>query len=427
MRTLTLAVLLTACGPDAVVTRGFDAALEDTSAALSAPARLDWSLFPDHQQCLAAIQRFYPAKFGARVPLARGSWTGGCAPDGACHIWLDDLPDPAVWERIPYAASRRPSAWDLVVYPPSATNPYGHVASVDHVDAAGNVFVMDANFNGDERKAARPHTVARAPYGWYHLRALGSGSRTARHDFDGDGCADLWGRTADGQLSLYSGDCGTSFRREDRRIGSGWTGLTAVSASSDFDADSCADVIARAPDGRLLRYSGTCTGSLNDAAVIGTQWQALSLVTAVDDLNGDGCGDVVARAPDARLLLFPGNCRGGFASEAVVIGHGWGNLNALLGGDYTGDRCGDLLARHADGRLLLFAGDCAAHLAEATPAGHGWAPFDALLARDWDGNGCTDVIGRLPGGALRLYRSSCRGLDDGLDIGSGFDGFVSLH
>ncbi len=421
MRAPLIAVLLAACANEAVVTQPLSG-LEDTSSALSAPAQLDWSLFPDHQQCLAAIQRFYPAKFGARVPVARDAWTGNCAPDGACHVWLDDVPDLAVWERIPYATGRRPSAYDLVVYPPSSTNPYGHVAAVDHVDADGNVFVMDANFNGDERKAAWPHTVARAPYGWYHLRS-------ARHDFDfdGDGCADLWGRTGDGQLALYSGDCGTGFRREDQRIGSGWSSLDAVAATSDFDGDACGDVLARDGDGQLLRYSGTCTGSLSDAAVIGTQWQALSLVTAAGDLNGDGCDDVAARGADARLLLFPGDCRGGFASEAVAIGQGWSHLDALLGGDFTGDRCGDLLARHDDGRLLLFAGDCAAHLAEATVAGTGWAPFDALLARDWDGNGCTDVLGRLPDGALRLYRSSCAGLDDGSVIGGGFDGFVSLH
>jgi hypothetical protein len=46
------------------------------------------------------------------------------------------------------------------------------VASVDHVDPYGNVFVMDANYNLDERKAASPHTVWRPAAGWYHLRAL---------------------------------------------------------------------------------------------------------------------------------------------------------------------------------------------------------------------------------------------------------------
>mgnify|MGYP001401246254 CR=1 FL=1 len=421
MRTPALLLCFAACSPDAVITVDDEGA---AATALSAPARLDWSGFPDRLQCLAAIQRFYPARFNARVPLARSAWTGSCAPDGACHLWLDDLPDPSVWERISYGSGRKPGAYDLVVYPPSGTNPWGHVASVDHVDDAGNVFVMDANFNGDERRALSPHTVARAPYGWYHLRALGGGGTP---DFDGDGCADLWGRTAGGQLSLYSGDCGAGFRREDRRIGSGWSGLDSISHVGDFDGDGCADLIARRPGGDLLRYSGTCTGSLRDAAVIGTSWHSLSLITAAGDLNGDGCGDVIARAPDARLLLFPGNCRGGFASEAVVIGTGWSSLNALLGGDFSGDGCGDVLARHGDGRLLLFAGDCAAHLSEAVPAGHGWGPFDALLARDWNADGCTDVVARLPDGTLRLYQNRCPGLDDGAVIGAGFDAFTSLH
>jgi hypothetical protein len=147
----------------------------------------DWSLFPDYAQCLVAVQGFYPAAFGAYVPVAREAWTGDCAPEGACHIWLDDIPDGATWERIPNDGWSTPSTYDLIVFPPKPGNPYGHIASVDHVDAAGNIYVMDANYDFDDRKAAAPHTVPRAPYGWYHLRSAAA-PRGCRGFNDADYC-----------------------------------------------------------------------------------------------------------------------------------------------------------------------------------------------------------------------------------------------
>ncbi len=141
-------------------------------SALESAAVVDWSGFPDYQQCLVGVQVFYPARFNALVPSARNWDTGTCAAQGACHIWIDDIPDSNTWERIPNDGTSMPSAYDMVVFPETSTNPWGHIAAVDHVDSSGNIYVMDDNYNSDERRAARPHTVWRAPYGWYHLRSL---------------------------------------------------------------------------------------------------------------------------------------------------------------------------------------------------------------------------------------------------------------
>lgn len=138
-------------------------------------ATQDWSLLGGGQ-CLVAMQNFYPKKFGARVPSARASRTGDCLGEGACHIWLDDIPSSDAWERIPNDGSRKPAPYDLIVYPPSKSNGYGHIASVDHVGDDGTIWIMDSNWNLDEKKSAAPHTSGSyVAYGWYHLRSLGSG------------------------------------------------------------------------------------------------------------------------------------------------------------------------------------------------------------------------------------------------------------
>jgi hypothetical protein len=142
-----------------------------TSQVSYASAQADWSQFPDYEQCLVGVQIFYPARFGASVPIAGEFWSGDCAPEGACHVWYDATPDPGTWERIPNDGSESPSTYDMIVFGPTSTNPYGHIASVDHVEG-GDVYVMDDNYNGDERRAWQPHTVSRGALGWYHLRSL---------------------------------------------------------------------------------------------------------------------------------------------------------------------------------------------------------------------------------------------------------------
>ena len=160
----------------------------DGAAAATEDAQADWSQFPDYQQCLVGVQLFYPARFNAHVPGARNSWTGTCGYEGACHIWIDDIPDSNVWQRIPNDGSERPSTYDLIVFPETSSNPWGHIASVDHVDGNGDVYVMDDNYNSDERRAWKPHTVWRAAYGWYHLRALPKDGGTPPPQSHGGAC-----------------------------------------------------------------------------------------------------------------------------------------------------------------------------------------------------------------------------------------------
>jgi hypothetical protein len=132
----------------------------------------DWRVLGGGE-CLAALQDFYPAKFGVSVPVAGPGAVGSCAAHGACKIWLDQIPNPAEWERIPNDGRHVPSTYDLIVYPPINGDPWGHVASVDHVEG-GAIYVMDANYVAHHQKSAHPHTVSWKAYGWYHLKKLGN-------------------------------------------------------------------------------------------------------------------------------------------------------------------------------------------------------------------------------------------------------------
>jgi hypothetical protein len=134
-------------------------------------------------ECLAAMQAFYPKKFPkdhAKVPIAGPGSYGSCAAHGACKIWEDPdtRPDSTYWERIPNDGKHGdPKLYDLIVFPPTAHDAFGHIASVDHVED-GKIFVMDSNYVHPETHSTTPHTVSWKALGWYRLKALATSPRT---------------------------------------------------------------------------------------------------------------------------------------------------------------------------------------------------------------------------------------------------------
>src|SRR4029079_307190 len=79
-----------------------DEQLDKEHAAFTSSTKMvgEWSQLPTGVECLVGMQAFYPAQFGVRGPTAPDAWNGDCAPEGACHLWLDAQPDPGTWERI---------------------------------------------------------------------------------------------------------------------------------------------------------------------------------------------------------------------------------------------------------------------------------------------------------------------------------------
>lgn len=223
----------------------------------------DWSLLGGGQ-CLVAMQSFYPARFGVRLPSARDAYTGSCAPDGACHLWYDDIPDPAQWLRVPNDGSAVPSLYDLLVFAETTKNPYGHVASFDHMEG-DTMYVMDSNYAGDEKRSEVPHEV-RAPLGWYHLRSLGSVPATTKGV---ETCGDRAARLGWSRAYCEQADSSSSFTRVAcGGVGSATDDCTrccdAASAGPAHTDESCGAYAARVGLANPQCESGTsraCNGS----------------------------------------------------------------------------------------------------------------------------------------------------------------------
>ncbi len=231
---------------------------------------------------------------------------------------------------------------------------------------------------------------------------------TAFGDFTMDGWSDLIARQASsGSLYLYPG-AGNAFAARIS-IGTGWTGINAITRLGDFNRDGREDLIAVKGDtGSLWLYPGSGAGSFTTAVKLGSRgWNGMREITAVGDLTGDGYPDLLAvQTTTGYLYLYPG--RGSSLGTRRQIGTGWTAMGELAGiGDFNHDGQVDLIARrNSTGALWLYPGSTGGSLGPRVRVGtSGWDAMRALVGvGDFNRDGNTDLIAvHTATGNLYLY------------------------
>ncbi|GAA1693260.1 hypothetical protein GCM10009830_46330 [Glycomyces endophyticus] len=198
-------------------------------------------------------------------------------------------------------------------------------------------------------------------------------------DFDGDNRPDLLARTTGGTLYVYPGT-GTGTHTERIRIGGGWNSMSAIVSGYDYNADGRSDLLAReSATGNLWLYPGTGTGSHGTRVLIGTGWNGMSLITAVGDLNHDGVADVIAKKNSDNCMYFYAGKPAGGVKNGVKIGCGWDVMNTVAAtGDFNGDGRVDWVARHTNGSLYLYKGNGAGSYTALVKVGSGWGGMNII-------------------------------------------------
>jgi len=286
--------------------------------------------------------------------------------------WTDDA-------RSLIAAETIDDGWggqDLPVGPANLTNGVGFVGTdlFTRRSSDGTLFMYSGNGLGGFRSEGYGPAVVGT--GWNGMNLVETAG-----DFNGDGFADLLAReAATGSLYLYQGAPGARFTSRIK-IGGGWNAMSAIVAGQDYDGDGKYDLIAReASTGNLWLYPGTGTGSHGARVLIGTGWNGMSLITAVGDLDHDGVADVIAKKnSDGCLYFYAGKPAGGL-KNGVKIGCGWGVMNAVASvGDFNGDGHVDWAARHSNGSLYLYAGNGKGSYSSSKVIGTGWGGMDLIV------------------------------------------------
>ena len=187
-------------------------------------------------------------------------------------------------------------------------------------------------------------------------------------------------------------------------IDSGYGSFTHVINAGDWNGDGYADVIGRSSRQRLLLYRGTSTGSFGTGVDLGVVSKHQYL-TGVGDLNGDRFPDLMVIGASGSASLLYGNGATGVRSTAKVAGS-WSNVDWLRGaGDFDADGRLDVITR-TDDRLYVHLRTRTGFAARKL-IGSGFGGYSSITAvGDVDGDKRSDLVARSKAGRLKLFRST---------------------
>jgi SpoIID/LytB domain protein len=253
---------------------------------------------------------------------------------------------------------------------------------------------------------------------------------TPQRDWNADGLADLIGRAPDGKLYLYSGR-GSGTWASRVQIGNGWHVMGLMTQVHNFSGTRLPEIITTDPrTGTLRLYPGNGKGGFGTPRNIGNGWQGFTALVGVQGWHGAGLPGLIARDPKGNLRLYPGNGKGGFAAMRV-IGNGWNVMDVMaFGGDLTGDGRVDLIAREtSSGTLWIYPGNGTGGFLARRQLPGDWSGYDVILGgADWSRDGRYDLIAREAAtGKLWLFPGDGAGsLLAPRQVGNGWTGFTII-
>ena len=259
----------------------------------------------------------------------------------------------------------------------------------------GNYFTVNGTWSSAKPQPAKPapQPVTIKPGARYAAfpRSYRSSSRV-----------DLLVITGSGSLRRYP--ISSKALGAGQTIDSGYGSFTHVINAGDWNGDGYADVIGRSSRQRLLLYRGTSTGTFGTGVDLGVASKHRYL-TGVGDLNGDRFPDLMVIGTDGVASLLYGNGATGVKAVARVAGS-WSNVDWLRGaGDFNADGRLDVITR-TDDRLYVHLRTQTGFAARKA-IGSGFGSYSSITAvGDVDGDKRGDLVARSKAGRLKLFRST---------------------
>ena len=282
------------------------------------------------------------------TPDAAGRFNGYSYAQSGANAYR---PDPGTIQAWRYVSLSAPTSEAMPTAPlpsaPGTSTKFGDQdgdgqADVIAVDEDGTL--LQYSVRGDRLSSA--YSIGR---GWQTFSWISNVP-----DVDGDRLTDLVGRRAeDGTLWLLRGQGGGTYGSA-KQVGRGWNGLSLLTVMEDITGDGLPDLLGRAANGDLIRYSFTGgPGFLANASVTGKNWSGITMATTVGDFSDDGVPDLLAVSGSGALLRY--SIRNGQIVAAHQVGRNWGAMGVITSpGDFTWDGNRDLVALRADGTLWAY-------------------------------------------------------------------------
>jgi hypothetical protein len=214
--------------------------------------------------------------------------------------------------------------WGSVMRPPASWSasdrvfPMGDftgdgISDIGQIDSAGVLYLHPGKVGGGFAARVQIGT------GWSGFTRVVGGI-----DFDGNRTPDVLAVDSQGLLKLFRGDgAGGWANGSGITIGQGWAGFRDLVAVGDFDGDGTAELLGRTTTGALILYPTTGDGNWGTPKQIGQGWGSMAYVLSNGDFNGDGNADIIGVSTTGDMYLYRGNGRGGFSGNPTKINAGW--------------------------------------------------------------------------------------------------------
>jgi hypothetical protein len=225
------------------------------------------------------------------------------------------------------------------------------------------------------------------------VTSIGSGWNTFAklfrvENWNGDGTESVFAMRGDGGLVQYRGDGEGNFTTGlPELIGTGWNIFADIMVTTNWTGNGRPNLLGRTAGGDLWLYTSDGSGGWMNGGVgikIGNGWNMFDTVLTPGTWLGDGLQALIGRTPAGQLRLYQSNGSGGWVNGAgTQIGTGWNIFTRFMSpGDLNGDNQVDMIGVNASGGLFLYPSDGHGNWGNGGVGimiGSGWNTFNTIF------------------------------------------------
>ena len=176
-------------------------------------------------------------------------------------------------------------------------------------------------------------------------------------NWNGDHTESIFGMKSNGTLWQYKTDGNGHFKGSATQIGTGWTIFNTIVVTNNWMGDGRPNLMGRTATGDLIVYTSNGSGGWVNAhgTKIGTGWNIFNTILTPGNWRGNG-QSLIGRTTTGDLRLYESNGHGGWLdSHGTKIGSGWNTFPTFFSpGDWNGDNLIDLVGISSTGAMKLY-------------------------------------------------------------------------
>jgi hypothetical protein len=207
------------------------------------------------------------------------------------------------------------------------------------------------------------------------------------YNWHGDKTPSIFAKDAGGRLFEWTTDGAGGFTNngEPTLIGSGWNKFVDIVVTNNWTGNGRPNLMGRTATGDLWLYTSNGSGGWSNphGTLIGTGWGKFNTVLTPGSWLGNGKQSLIGRTSTGALFLYNSNGQGGWSNpRGTLIGTGWDSFKVFMSpGDWSGDDMIDLIGVRPTGEMRLYTtnGKGAWINGRGTQIASGWSKYNLIF------------------------------------------------